>query len=212
MNNYLIKASLGVTILIFNFSHGMSGPLTPPSNKPLISVKFKKPNTFNSGAAVKKGGIGISRTEEDEIWSLFAGFRNVCSLTSKTLGELKLIMKKYGEIYPNKRCHVIKCTNNSDHEYLMFSDEGSAFVFLEEKRIRRELFEDNVFWTGILLGYEAQDIKYFYKRSCKMYPDCLFDYESDKAESQEYIQENLDTIQEWAHDNITISYTWPGNK
>jgi hypothetical protein len=214
MNNYLIKFWLVGFAVIFNCNYGMHGPsLQKNQTKPyktLISLKFKKPNTYNSGAAVKKFGIGISRTEEDEIWSLFAGFKQVCGVTSKTLSELQLIIKKYGERYPSKRCHILKCANNFEHEYLVFSDKGIDAAFLEEKRMRLNLLEENTCLTAILLGYEENDIKYYYKRCNKTHPYSV-DYESDKAIAQKYIQDNIDTIQKWARDNITISYTWPEN-
>lgn len=178
--------------------------------KSLRKIKFDQPNTYNSGAAVKKGGVKIQRTQEDEIWSLFAGFREVCTVY-KNLKELKMVLQKYGEKYPDVRCHIINRTFdiNSEARYLVFTDNGADLAFLIKKDIQQN--SGNAYLFAILLGYAEEDIRYYYKR--KRFMNILFDwrtkYNEDKAAAQKYIQENRYTIREWAQENIKILYTWP---
>lgn len=121
-----------------------------------------------------------------------------------------MVLKKYGEKYPHVRCHVIKYTSHSDHEYLVFTDNGADHAFLIEKK-GRQPNSRGAYLFAILLGYAEEDIRYYYKR--RKSRNILFDwkikYNEDKAAAQEYIEENRYTIQEWAKENIKILYTWP---
>lgn len=169
-------------------------------------IPFKAPSHYFSGATAKKSGMIIDRTEKDEIWSLFAGFKDVCWI-GVDLEILKGYIQGYGKLYQDIRCAVIK-NPGFPSSYIVYSlPKGEKFALLFAKQAMEKT--GNPYLTGHLLGYDDEDIKYFYEKDQNK-QEGLNEYLKANEAAEQFISANAGTIQQWAKENnIRVIYSWP---
>lgn len=138
-----------------------------------FSLTKKTPSKENCGAAVSKRGL-VADTFERAIECMKAGYKDVY------LGGISgVIYERIPEEYDSKKIQLIILP---DGGFILYTKKGEKNAELLAKAIEEKYH--NAYLRGCLLGYDEEDIKYFYERD----KDQTFN--EDKAAAQKWIAKN----------------------
>ena len=166
----------------------------PETNEP-TRIHFEEYSPYTCGANVKEGNIVIERSVKQEIKCIFKGCKNVGLYTGTFILNL---IEKIGKKYPDKEIRYVLAQDTfvpnkelfepslPEERLILFSEEGKKDALLLQKAINEG--KQNCYLLGKLLGYDEEDIKYFYLNDNEEYG--IEEFLKDKEFTEEFIREN----------------------
>ncbi len=179
--------------------------MTPTQTSSIKRIPFGKPSKYSCGAKIKSGGFSIASTLENEIQCMLAGYKKIFHNTSSTKPEeiLSIVNRIKQEEFPNSDviikhiiyeqnippafAHIIK-----DKDIILFTPDREQETNLLINFRNNPLFESNNdegindYLVGRLLGYDEEDIEYYYHID-----DQLEKYlEEDKANAEKILKDH----------------------
>ncbi len=187
-------------------------------NEEMRKILFDKPSAYMAGAQMKKGGIVIDRTKEDEIWCLLTGFKKLFWLGFSEDGEMENLIADVKKLHPDFNsdigilqyehyifgCELNKLKMRPLIQGFAYTADGKVNALLFAKHYNETRLNDiNDYLTGFLLGYNEEDIYFYY--------ECNFEfpeqkYTLDKQLAKKFIEKNTPSVEEWALKSNKITF------